>query len=258
MTREARAIGIGQVEILHRADEGLPARRAAEAGQGAHSAGGVARRDLVERGEVRMRRIERPAQGRQRIERQPAPEHVGERPQDGPVLARVARRERGAVGHLHAPFRVDVGAGLLRVGGAGQDHVGPLRAAVAMRALVDRRKARPRCRSRRRRDCRARRPRHDGPCRRRRGRPPPARSRDRARRPAPPPCAARRSRSSPRAAAPNVWAACAARATIARPSGRASAPAPTMTSGRCAARNFSAKPCRPATRSASVSGPAPR
>ena len=54
-------------------------------------------------------------------------------------------------GHLHAALGVDVGAGLFRIGGARQDHVGAMRAAVAMGAEIDDEGARPRCRSRRRR-----------------------------------------------------------------------------------------------------------
>ena len=40
-------------------------------------------------------------------------------------------------GHLHAALGVDVDAGLFGVGRAGQDHVGAMRAAIAMRADID-------------------------------------------------------------------------------------------------------------------------
>ena len=73
----------------------------------------------------------------ERIEGQLLAEHVGQRAQDRPVLARVARREAGARRHLHPALGVDVDAGLLGVGGARQDHVGAVRAGVAMRADID-------------------------------------------------------------------------------------------------------------------------
>ena len=65
-------------------------------------------RDLVDAHEMRMRGEQRLAQLRQRVVRQLVAEHVGQRAQDRPVLARVAGRERGAVGQLHAAFGVDV------------------------------------------------------------------------------------------------------------------------------------------------------
>ncbi len=45
----------------------------------------------------------------ERVEGQRLAEHVGQRAQDRPVLARLARREGGAAGHLHAALGVDVG-----------------------------------------------------------------------------------------------------------------------------------------------------
>ena len=69
-------------------------------------------------------------------------EHVGERAQDRPVLARIAGRERGAVRHLHAAFGVDVDRGFFRIGGARQDHIGAMGAAVAMGADIDDERAR--------------------------------------------------------------------------------------------------------------------
>ena len=48
--------------------------------------------------------------GRVRIVRQFGAEHVGERAQDRPVLARLARREGGAPRHLHPSLGIDVEA----------------------------------------------------------------------------------------------------------------------------------------------------
>ena len=80
---------------------------------------------------------ERGAQRGQRIEGQLGAERVGERAQDRPVLARVARREHRALGELRPALGVDVDAGLLGIGGARQDDVGAMRAAIAMRAEID-------------------------------------------------------------------------------------------------------------------------
>ena len=74
---------------------------------------------------------------RERIERQLRAERIGQRAQDRPVLARVAGREHRALGELRPPLGVDVDARLLGIGRAGQDHVGAMRAAVAMRADID-------------------------------------------------------------------------------------------------------------------------
>ena len=84
-----------------------------------------------------MRLEQRLAQLRKRIVGKPVAEHVRERAQDRPVLARIAGRERGAAGHLHAALGVDVDAGFLRIGGARQDDVGAVRAPVAMGADID-------------------------------------------------------------------------------------------------------------------------
>ena len=86
---------------------------------------------------MRVRRGERGAQGGQRIVGQLCAERVGERAQDRPVVARVARREHGALGKLRPPFGVDVDPGLFGIGGAGQDNVGAMGAAIAMRAEID-------------------------------------------------------------------------------------------------------------------------
>ena len=60
-----------------------------------------------------------------------------QRAQDRPVLARVARREHRALAALHAAFEIDVGARLLGIARARQDHVGRCRALVAMMADID-------------------------------------------------------------------------------------------------------------------------
>ena len=86
---------------------------------------------------MRMRLEQGGAQRGERVVGKLVPEHIGQRAQDRPVLARIARREARARRHLHAPFRVDVDAGFFRVGGARQDHVGAMRALVAVRADVD-------------------------------------------------------------------------------------------------------------------------
>ena len=65
---------------------------------------------VVDRGEMRMRLIEMRAKLRQAVEGQRLAEHAGKRAQDRPVLARVAGREGGAVGDLHAPLGVHVSA----------------------------------------------------------------------------------------------------------------------------------------------------
>ena len=150
-------------------------------------------------------------------------ERAGERAQDRPVLARIARREGGAVAELHAALGVDPGAGFFGVGGAGQDDVGAVRAGIAMRAEIDD-EARPAaaCRSRRRRAGRARRARPldggDHVARRK-----PALARHEAdverRRRAKRRCAARRGRSSPRATAPTSAASRAAAESTAAPFG---------------------------------------
>ena len=196
------------------------------------------------------RRPARESKGRRRAER------VGQRAQDRPVLAGLARREGGAVGHLHPALGVHVEAGLLGVGGARQDHVGAVRAAVAV-ACPDRRRRRPaRCRSRRRRAGTARRARpaaaiagdvqaalarHEAEveaadARRRR-------------------CAARRSRSSRPSTAPTPSASAPAQDGGAVGAGEGALPDDDQRA--LAPCSTSTKPCSAAS-SASVSGPAPR
>ena len=83
-----------------------------------------------------------------------------ERAQDLPVLARLARRIDRRQAALHPPLGVHVGAVLLGIGRARQDHVGARRAAIAVVALIDHEGLGPdraRCRTRRRRAATARR-----------------------------------------------------------------------------------------------------
>ncbi len=76
----------------------------------------------------------------QRLERvvgQPVPEQLAERADDRPVLTRLAGRIHRGEAPLHAAFGVHIGAGLFGVGGTRQDHVGTLRAGIAVMALID-------------------------------------------------------------------------------------------------------------------------
>ena len=68
---------------------------------------------------------------------QPMPEDVGQRTQDAPILARIARRKDSPTGALNAAFGVDVGRVLFRVGSARQHDVGAFGAGIAVMALVD-------------------------------------------------------------------------------------------------------------------------
>ena len=83
-----------------------------------------------------MRGIKRAPQASERVEGQRFIEHGRQRAQNRPVFARIARREGGAFRHLHAAFGVDVEAGFFRIGGARQDDVGAVRAAIAMGADI--------------------------------------------------------------------------------------------------------------------------
>jgi hypothetical protein len=49
--------------------------------------------DLGEPHHMRVRLVERLPQRRERVIRKPLAQHVGQRPQDGPILARIARRD---------------------------------------------------------------------------------------------------------------------------------------------------------------------
>ena len=186
---------IGEIEVVdgltNGALSGVPARPASFS-IAAGSAGSI----CVDALQMRMRREQRAAQLRQRVVRQPLAEHVGQRAQDRPILARVAGRKRGARRHLHAALGVDVdrrtSPGRPRPAGSRRRD-----ARRGRRGCRYRRRRRPvRPRSRRRRAGTARRAPPARPSAPRSARPRPARSRDRARRRARPRCAARRSRSS--------------------------------------------------------------
>ena len=99
--QHARGAGdrVGEVEVRR-----PPSAKAARLGSPPEARQRLARAATASLGaiasrarEMRMLGVERPAQGRQRIERQAVAEHVGQRAQDRPVLAGVARREAGAV-----------------------------------------------------------------------------------------------------------------------------------------------------------------
>ena len=98
---------------------------------------GFARADFVELRQMRMARVKACPQGFQRGKRQFAPEHIGKRADNRPILARPAGREIGASGELHAALRVDIGSGFFSICRARQDDVGARRAAIAMGALID-------------------------------------------------------------------------------------------------------------------------
>jgi hypothetical protein len=86
---------------------------------------------------MRMRGHQRPAQPGQIVPGQRRTHLPRQRPQDRPVLARLAGREARAQRQLRAPFGVDEQARLLDPGRRRQDDVGAMRAAVAMAALID-------------------------------------------------------------------------------------------------------------------------
>ena len=71
------------------------------------------------------------------VERQRLADKVGQRAEDRPVLACVARREDRALAALHPAFDVDIGAMLFGIGRARQDQVGAGCALVAMMADID-------------------------------------------------------------------------------------------------------------------------
>src|ERR1700726_1026662 len=72
-----------------------------------------------------------------RIVRQLLAQNVRQGTDDGPILARLSRRKRGAIGDLHPAFGIDVDAGFLGIGRARQDDVGAMGAAVSVGADVD-------------------------------------------------------------------------------------------------------------------------
>ena len=122
MTAEARAIGL--VEAPAQPGDTV-------------EVGDSALIDFVKARKMRVLAIELSAQCRQRIEGKLLAQNVGERAQDRPVLLGLARRETGPAGHLDASFRIDIGAGLFRIGGPRQDDVCAMRAGVAMRTNID-------------------------------------------------------------------------------------------------------------------------
>ena len=110
------------------------------------------------RAKMRMRREQRCAQLRRACRTAaccPAPRDSARRIAQSSRASPGGKTARSAM--LHAAFGVDVGAVLLGVGGARQDHVGAVRAAVAVVPLIDDEGCRARCRSRRRRAGTARR-----------------------------------------------------------------------------------------------------
>ncbi len=98
---------------------------------------------VIDRLQMRMRLEQGRAQLRQRSHRAACC------PRCSDSARRIAQSSRAspggrhrAVRHLHAAFRVDVDAGFFRVGRARQDHVSAMRAAVAMGADIDDKRAR--------------------------------------------------------------------------------------------------------------------
>ena len=57
-------------------------------------------------------------------------------PQDGPIFLGLTGRESGAGRHLGAAFGVDIGHGFFGVGCGRKDHVGAVRASIAMGANI--------------------------------------------------------------------------------------------------------------------------
>src|SRR3546814_7489915 len=92
--------------------------------------------DLVDRGEHPVHLDEALTKLAQVVVGQPLADHLGEGAQDGPVLARLARRKSGQTGQLDAALGVHVGGVLLGVGGARQNDVGTVRAGIAVMALI--------------------------------------------------------------------------------------------------------------------------
>ena len=201
-----------------------------------------------------MRLHQRAAQIGKRVIGQLGAEHVGKRAQDRPVLARVAGRKRRAIGELHAAFGVDVDAGFFRIGRARQDHVGAVRAAIAVGAEIDDERAgrhldlvgaeqEQHVERRRASACRAT------------SSPPLPGTKPTSSAPTREAAVCRTEKPfQPSWIAPTETAALAASDRIAAPSGRASAPCPI--SHDLAVLQFRGRDAR--RRSRSVSGPAPR
>ncbi len=64
-------------------------------------------------------------------------DRVGERTQNRPVVARIARRKRRALCHLRTPFGVDKDAGFFGIGRSRENDIRTMCATVAMRADVN-------------------------------------------------------------------------------------------------------------------------
>ncbi len=78
-----------------------------------------------------------PTQRRQVVKWQNLAQNRRQRPDNCPVFARIARRERRRARQLHAPFGVHIGTGFFGVGRAGQDDIGGMRPDVAVVSLIN-------------------------------------------------------------------------------------------------------------------------
>src|SRR3546814_722653 len=130
--RRSPADRIGHVEVLDRRRE----RRLDEAAAGIAERSPRRRLYGVDRRERLMPGHQRPAELGVAVERQRVADRLGQRPQDLPVLARLAEREAGGEALLHPTLGVDVEPVLFGIGGARQHDVGTVRALVAMMALI--------------------------------------------------------------------------------------------------------------------------
>ncbi len=86
---------------------------------------------------MRVRLAHRRTEARERVIRQRRTQSAGQRAQDGPVFPGLARRKDRAVGVLRPSLGIDVGGVFLGISRARQDHVGCVRAMIAVMALVD-------------------------------------------------------------------------------------------------------------------------
>ena len=160
--RQGRAFGhdaggardrVGEIEVGDGRGERRVLERAADGRRARSNDGRVGRRDRVDLDEMRDGR-------RTSAARSAASESKGScAPSASDSARRIAQSSRASPGgktarsaNCGAALGVDVDARLLGIGGAGQDDVGAMRAAVAVRADDRRRRRRARCRSRRRRD----------------------------------------------------------------------------------------------------------
>ena len=81
--------------------------------------------------------IEAGAQFFERVERQGGTQGFGSGTDDGPIFARIPRREGGAACDLHAAFSVHIGAGFFRVSCTRQDDISAVCASITVGALID-------------------------------------------------------------------------------------------------------------------------